>query len=110
LVLYPLVGQTNHPNAEGLSHLEPKFGYFSGVDGEAYNVQQAIGLYPTSGIIDDWVYTTFGAAAYTFELGTNSLRKAILLKKLSFLKPHLLSTMQSNLLPPIPDFCGTRQP
>lgn len=47
-----------------------KFGYYTGVDGEAYDVQQAIGLYPTSGPTDDWVYDTFGTAAYTIELGT----------------------------------------
>jgi Ca2+-binding RTX toxin-like protein len=71
LVLYPF-GWTNEPapNAEGLRNLGLKFGYYTGVDGEAYDVQQAIGLYPTSGTTDDWVYDTFGAAAYTFELGT----------------------------------------
>ena len=71
LVLYPF-GSTAEPapNAEGLRNLGLKFGYFSGVDGEAYDVQQAIGLYPTDGTTDDWVYETFGAAAYTIELGT----------------------------------------
>ena len=72
LVLYPF-GSTAEPapNAEGLRNLGLKFGYFSGVDGEAYDVQQAIGLYPTDGTTDDWVYETFGAAAYTIELGTD---------------------------------------
>ena len=71
LVLYPF-GSTSEPapNAEGLRNLGLKFGYFSGLDGEAYDVQQAIGLYPTDGTTDDWVYETFGAAAYTIELGT----------------------------------------
>lgn len=71
LVLYPF-GSTEEPapNAEGLRDLGLKFGYFSGLDGEAYDVQQAIGLYPTDGTTDDWVYETFGSAAYTIELGT----------------------------------------
>ena len=71
LVLYPF-GNTSEPapNAEGLRNLGLKFGYFSGLDGEAYDVQQAIGLYPTDGTTDDWVYETFGSAAYTIELGT----------------------------------------
>ncbi len=71
LVLYPF-GSTDEPapNAEGLRNLGLKFGYFSGLDGEAYDVQQAIGLYPTDGTTDEWVYGTFGSAAYTIELGT----------------------------------------
>ena len=71
LVLYPF-GNTSEPapNAEGLRNLGLKFGYFTGIDGEAYDVQQAIGLYPTDGTTDDWVYETFGSAAYTIELGT----------------------------------------
>ncbi|NJL86170.1 MAG: hypothetical protein HC886_09605 [Leptolyngbyaceae cyanobacterium SM1_1_3] len=71
LVLYPF-GNTEEPapNAEGLRNLGLKFGYFTGLDGEAYDVQQAIGLYPTDGTTDDWVYETFGSAAYTIELGT----------------------------------------
>ena len=71
LILYPF-GSTDEPapNAEGLRNLGLKFGYFSGLDGEAYDVQQAIGLYPTDGTTDDWVYETFGSAGYTFELGT----------------------------------------
>ena len=72
LVLYPW-GWTNEPapNRDGLRNFGLKLGYFSGVDGEAYDVQQAIGLYPTSGTTDDWVYETFGNAAYTIELGTD---------------------------------------
>ncbi|MGB3295615.1 MAG: M14 family zinc carboxypeptidase, partial [Phormidesmis sp.] len=71
LVLYPF-GSTEEPapNAEGLRNLGLKFGYFTGLDGEAYDVQQAIGLYPTDGTTDDWVYETFGSAGYTIELGT----------------------------------------
>ncbi|MBD3884146.1 hypothetical protein IFO70_20575 [Phormidium tenue FACHB-886] len=71
LVLYPF-GWTNEPapNREGLRNLGLKFGYFTErTDGEAYDVQQSIGLYPTSGTTDDWVYDTFGTAAYTLELG-----------------------------------------
>lgn len=70
LVLYPF-GSTAEPapNAEGLRNLGLKFGYFSGLDGEAYDVQQAIGLYPTDGTTDGWVYETFGSASYTIELG-----------------------------------------
>ncbi|MGB3787559.1 MAG: M14 family zinc carboxypeptidase [Phormidesmis sp.] len=71
LVLYPFGNTTEPaPNAEGLRNLGLKFGYFTGLDGEAYDVQQAIGLYPTDGTTDDWVYETFGSAAYTIELGT----------------------------------------
>jgi hypothetical protein len=72
LVLYPF-GWTDEaaPNKEGLRDLGLKFGYFTErTDGEAYDVQQAIGLYPTTGTTDDWVYQTFGSAAYTLELGT----------------------------------------
>jgi hypothetical protein len=73
LVLYPF-GWTNQPapNKDGLRQLGLKFGYFTQkVDGEAYDVQQSIGLYPTSGTTDDWVYQTFGSAAYTIEIGTD---------------------------------------
>lgn len=71
LVLYPW-GWTFDPapNQEDLRTLGRKFGYFSGVDGQAYDVDQAVGLYPTDGASDDWTYETLGVAAYTFELGT----------------------------------------
>ena len=71
LVLYPF-GNTEEPapNQEGLRNLGLKLGYFTGLEGDAYDVQQAIGLYPTDGTTDDWVYETFGSAAYTIELGT----------------------------------------
>lgn len=73
LILYPF-GWTNDPapNKDGLRQLGLKFGYFTQkTDGEAYDVQQSIGLYPTSGTTDDWVYQTFGSAAYTIEIGTD---------------------------------------
>ncbi|MBD2089707.1 hypothetical protein H6F67_07555 [Microcoleus sp. FACHB-1515] len=72
LLLYPF-GWTSAPapNRDGLRSMGLKVGYFTGVDGEAYDVQQSIGLYPTSGTTDDWVYDTFGNAAYTIELGTD---------------------------------------
>ncbi|NJN88376.1 MAG: DUF4347 domain-containing protein [Leptolyngbyaceae cyanobacterium SL_7_1] len=59
------------PNYEGLRNLGLKVGYFTGVDGEAYDVQRALSLYATSGTTDDWVYQTFGNASYTLELGTD---------------------------------------
>lgn len=72
LVLYPF-GWTDDPapNEKALETLGRKFGYFSGLDGEAYDVDQAAGLYPTDGASDDWVYDTLGVASYTFELGFN---------------------------------------
>lgn len=71
LVLHPW-GWTNDPapNRDDLRNLGLKFGYYTGTDGEAYDVYQSIGLYPTSGTTDDWVYNTLGVAAYTLELGT----------------------------------------
>lgn len=77
LVLYPF-GWTDEPapNYEGLRNLGLKLGYFTGVDGDAYDVQQAIGLYPTSGTTDDWVYDTFGVPAYTMELGTEFFQQS----------------------------------
>ncbi len=71
LFLYPN-GWTTLPagNKKGLETLGRKFGYFSGTDGEAYDVAQAVGLYPTDGAADDWAYGELGVASYTFELGT----------------------------------------
>ena len=71
LVLYPF-GWTDlpAPNKKGLETLGRKFGYFTGTDGEAYDVSQAVGLYPTDGTTDDWAYSELGIASYTFELGT----------------------------------------
>jgi hypothetical protein len=71
LILYPF-GWTEEfaPNQEGLRNLGLKFGYFTGLVDEAYDVSQAIGLYPTVGTTDDWVYSELGVPGYTFELGT----------------------------------------
>jgi hypothetical protein len=72
LILYPF-GWTEEPapNQEGLRNLGLKLGYFTGLVDEAYDVSQAIGLYPTTGTTDDWVYSTLGVPGYTFELGTS---------------------------------------
>lgn len=72
LVLYPF-GWTDDPapNKKALETLGRKFGYFSGLDGEAYDVDQAVGLYPTDGTTDDWTYDTLGVASYTIEMGFN---------------------------------------
>ena len=71
LLLYPF-GWTElpAPNKKELETLGRKFGYFTGLDGEAYDVSQAVGLYPTDGTTDDWAYQELGIASYTFELGT----------------------------------------
>ena len=56
---------------KGLETLGRKFGYFTGVDGEAYNVTPWIdGLYATDGDSMAWAYDEFGIASYTLELGT----------------------------------------
>jgi hypothetical protein len=72
LILYP--GSVNPenaaPNQEELRQLGLKFGYFTGVDGQAYNVGSGDELYETDGTTDAWVYETFGVAAFTPELGT----------------------------------------
>ena len=71
LILYPQATDGDPaPNLEGLRTLGLKFGFFTGQDGEAYNVQGSEELYATDGTTDAWVYDTLGAAAYTFELGT----------------------------------------
>ena len=72
LVLYPFAWTDDPaPNKKDLETLGRKFGYFSGVDGEAYDVVQTAALYPTSGSSLDWVYETFGVATYAIELGTD---------------------------------------
>ena len=60
-------GFTNNvpPNGAGLQTLGRKFAYFND-----YYPEQAIGLYPTDGTTDDFVYGELGVPAYTFELGT----------------------------------------
>jgi carboxypeptidase T len=67
LVLYPW-GNTSTvaPNGVALRTLARKFAFFNN-----YTPQQSIGLYPTSGTTDDYVYGTLGTAAFTFELGTS---------------------------------------
>ncbi len=93
LVLYPF-GWTNEPapNREGLRNLGLKFGYFTErTDGEAYDVQQAIGLYATSGTTDDWVYDTFGVAAYTLELGNEFFEQSDYFEET--IAPEILPTL-----------------
>lgn len=74
LVLYPW-GWTfdDAPNAKDLRTLGRKYGYFTGQgpdpDQAAYDVDQAVGLYPTDGAGDDWAYGDLGIASYTLELG-----------------------------------------
>jgi hypothetical protein len=72
LALYP-PGSTDLPagNKKELETLGRKFGYFSGVDGEAYNVTQWIdGLYASDGDSMSWVYDELGISSHTLELGT----------------------------------------
>ncbi len=57
---------TPAPNGTALQTLGRKFAFFNN-----YTPQQAIGLYPTSGTTDDFVYGDLGIPAYTFELGTS---------------------------------------
>ncbi len=65
LVLHPWGWTTNPaPNAAALAALGAKFAFFN-----RYRVLPSIGLYPTTGSLDDWVYGERGVAAYTFELG-----------------------------------------
>lgn len=65
LVLWPW-GNTHNvaPNGQALEALGRKLAFFND-----YKPQQAVGLYPTSGTTDDFVYGELGVAAYTFELG-----------------------------------------
>ena len=71
LILYPF-GWTDlpAPNKKGLETLGRKFGYFTGVEVEAYDVAQIGALYPTDGLSIDWAYSELGIASYIFELGT----------------------------------------
>ena len=72
LALYPF-SWTELPagNKKGLETLGRKFGYFTGVEVEAYNVTPWIdGLYATDGDSMAWAYDEFGIASYTLELGT----------------------------------------
>jgi carboxypeptidase T len=54
------------PNGSALQTLGRKFAFFNG-----YWPEQAVGLYPTDGTADDFVYGELGVAAYTFEVGTS---------------------------------------
>ncbi len=66
LVLWPWgFTSTVAPNGIQMQTLGRKMAYFNG-----YEPDQAIGLYPTNGTTDDFVYGDLGVAAYTFELGT----------------------------------------
>ncbi len=67
LVLWPWGNRSSvAPNGTALQTLGRKFAFFNN-----YTPQQSIGLYPTSGTSDDYVYGTLGIASYTFELGTS---------------------------------------
>jgi carboxypeptidase T len=67
LVLWPWGNRsTTAPNGTALQTLGRKFAFYNN-----YTPQQSIGLYPTSGTTDDYVYGTLGIASYTFELGTS---------------------------------------
>ena len=72
LILHPgsVTEENAAANQEELRQLGLKFGYFTGTDGSAYNVQTGDELYETDGTTDAWVYETLGVAAYTPELGT----------------------------------------
>jgi hypothetical protein len=67
LVLWPWgFTSTVPPNGPALQTLGRKFAYFNN-----YTPEQAIGLYPTDGTTDDFIYGDLGVAGYTFELGTS---------------------------------------
>jgi hypothetical protein len=67
LVLWPWgYTSTLAPNATALQTLGRRFAWFNN-----HTPEQAIGLYPTDGTTDDFAYGARGAAAYTFEMGTN---------------------------------------
>jgi carboxypeptidase T len=67
LVLWPWGNRSSAaPNGTALQTLGRKLAFFNN-----YTPQQSIGLYPTSGTTDDYVYGTLGIASYTFELGTS---------------------------------------
>lgn len=70
LVLYPWA-QTPEaaPNKSGLARLAGVFGVLTG-----YTPLSAYELYPHAGRFDDWAYATLGVAAFTFEIGSSSMR------------------------------------
>jgi carboxypeptidase T len=66
LVLWPWgFASSAAPNGTALQTLGRKWAYFNG-----YTPEQAIGLYPTDGVSDDYAYGVLGVAAYTWEVGT----------------------------------------
>lgn len=66
LVLWPWGHTANlAPNGTALQTLGRKLAYENG-----YWPEQAIGLYPTDGTTDDFLYGELGIAAFTLELGT----------------------------------------
>ena len=72
LVLHPWSWTTDDsPNEPALRTLGLKYGYYTGQGpGEAYDVNEGLGLYPTDGSSDDWAYGELGIAGYVIELGS----------------------------------------
>jgi len=67
LVLWPWgYTSTQTGNATQLQTLGRKFAYWN-----SYTPQQSIGLYPTDGTTDDYLYGELGVASYCFEMGTS---------------------------------------
>ncbi len=65
LVLWPWGHTTTiAPNGAQLERLGRKLAAYNG-----YSPGQAVGLYPTTGSSDDWIYGELGIAGYTFEIG-----------------------------------------
>jgi carboxypeptidase T len=98
---------TPAPNGTALQTLGRKFAFFNN-----YTPQQAIGLYPTSGTTDDFVYGDLGIPAYTFELGTSffepcsSFTSTILPNNLNALIYALRVTRAPYQLPSGPEITG----
>ena len=67
LVLWPWGGEeAMAPNGVGLQTLGRKLAAFTN-----YRPFQAVGMYPTDGTIDDFVYGELGVPSLTYELGTS---------------------------------------
>lgn len=98
---------TPAPNGTALQTLGRKFAFFNN-----YTPQQAIGLYPTSGTTDDFVYGDLGIPAYTFELGTSffetcsAFTSTILPTNLNALMYALRVTRAPYQLPSGPEITG----
>jgi carboxypeptidase T len=98
---------TPAPNGTALQTLGRKFAFFNN-----YTPQQAIGLYPTSGTTDDFVYGDLGIPAYTFELGTSffetcsAFTSTILPSNLNALMYALRVTRAPYQLPSGPEITG----